>query len=600
MKQIFQSCKDMLRILRKDHPLLPYVFLFGPLVGGGLPYYSLYFTSLTVNYLYQSNTLQAKQSVLFLLIGSFVIGCIQHICNQAKEVYCQTVNQTYNQQFTDKSYHLAYEKYERKETLEKIQMIRNNERGGNRISSQIDRIYLLMTKLVSTIFAIIYLVKLFFFTNGNSSILISLLFMLALIAFFYIIMKFNENGNKKTLEIRQRSIEANALGNYIFNLNYDPTKGKDIRIFGMSNMLLQFNNYVYDIFAGILNDQGLVEGKFSGLNALFLQLFSGLSFFYVGYQAIHHAIGVGDILLYAGAISQLMTSLTDIFANYSKIKFCFEKTLNLYHEFINSSDMDYDGTLPIEKRDDNVYHFQFEDVSFKYPGTDQMILNHINLDFNVGESYAIVGQNGAGKSTLIKLLCRLYEPTDGRILLNGIDIRKYSYEEYVQIFSVVFQDFKLYALNLDNNIACDECPDEERVKAVLKQVNIYEHIMEHPDGIHQLLYKETGDGVILSGGEAQKVAIARALYKDAPFVILDEPTSALDPISEAEIYENFHSMIKDKTAIYISHRMSSCRFCQHIIVLDQGTMVDFGSHDELMEHDGLYAKLWQTQAQYYE
>ncbi len=227
------------------------------------------------------------------------------------------------------------------------------------------------------------------------------------------------------------------------------------------------------------------------------------------------------------------------------------------------------------------------------------VLRNVNLKFNVNKRFAIVGQNGAGKTTIIKLLCRLYEPTEGEILLNGINIEKYDYAEYTGIFSVVFQDFKLFPLPLDENIAGSDEVDRKRCLEVIEQVGLKETVMNWPERERTRLYKNLGDGINVSGGEAQKIAIARALYKDSPFVIMDEPTAALDPIAEAEIYENFNEMIHDKTAIFISHRMSSCKFCDEIIVFENGEIVQKGEHVKLVEEAGLYQQLWNAQAQYY-
>lgn len=228
-----------------------------------------------------------------------------------------------------------------------------------------------------------------------------------------------------------------------------------------------------------------------------------------------------------------------------------------------------------------------------------LVLNHVSLKFNLGQKMAIVGRNGAGKSTLIKLLCRLYEPTEGKILLNGIDIGLYDYKEYVQIFSVVFQDYKIYSFPLGENISGSEQVEEQHAWAALEQVGLKERVAAMEDGLRTQLYRNNGEGVELSGGEAQKLAIARALYKDAPFVVLDEPAAALDPYSEAEIYTNFNQLIQGKTAIYISHRMSSCKFCDDIVVLDGGSIAERGTHEKLLNLGGIYAALYQTQAQYY-
>lgn len=210
-----------------------------------------------------------------------------------------------------------------------------------------------------------------------------------------------------------------------------------------------------------------------------------------------------------------------------------------------------------------------------------------------------LGRNGAGKTTLIKLLCRLYAPDSGRILLNGVDIRYYNYQEYTDIFSVVFQDFNLFSLPVRENIAGGSRVDTQRMWKALDEAGMQARVLKMENGTDTILYNYTGTGVDISGGEAQKLALARALYKDAPFVILDEPTAALDPIAEAEVYSHFNDMIRNKTAVYISHRMSSCRFCDEILVLDHGKIRERGDHETLMAKQGIYASLFNIQAQYY-
>ena len=209
--------------------------------------------------------------------------------------------------------------------------------------------------------------------------------------------------------------------------------------------------------------------------------------------------------------------------------------------------------------------------------------------------------NGSGKTTMIKLLCRLYDPTEGYITLNGIDIQKYDYEDYLKLFSVVFQDFKLFSFSVGENVAASVDYDEDKVWSSLEKAGMLERVKAMPKGLKTPVYKDfEEDGVEISGGEAQKIAIARALYKDAAFVILDEPTASLDPIAEHEIYSRFNDMVKDKTAVYISHRLSSCRFCDRILAFDNGQLIQDGSHEELLENpEGKYSELWNAQAQYY-
>ena len=261
----------------------------------------------------------------------------------------------------------------------------------------------------------------------------------------------------------------------------------------------------------------------------------------------------------------------------------------------------YQGSLTTEKRRDRAYQVEFKDVSFKYPGTEIWALRHVNVKFQIGSRMAIVGENGSGKTTFIKLLCRLYDPQEGEILLNGINIKKYDYREYMDIFSIVFQDFQLLSQPLGNNVAGGKEYDPERVIKALEDAGFGERLKTMPEGLNTLLYRQYEDtGVEISGGEAQKIAIARALYRNAPFLVLDEPTAALDPIAEAEIYAQLNQIVEDRTAIYISHRLSSCRFCDEILVFDRGQVVQRGSHEELLgDGAGKYSALWNAQAQYY-
>ena len=211
-----------------------------------------------------------------------------------------------------------------------------------------------------------------------------------------------------------------------------------------------------------------------------------------------------------------------------------------------------------------------------------------------------MGKNGCGKSTLVKLLCRLYDPTEGEITLNGIDIRKYKYEEYMELFSVVFQDSKLFSFSLAENVAADTEYDPERVTDCVIRAGLGDRLKTMENGIETCLYKDFDEnGVEISGGEAQKLCLARAIYKGSPFIVLDEPTAALDPISEYDIYTKFNSIVGTRTAIYISHRLSSCRFCDDITVLDNGHIIERGSHEKLIAKGGIYTAMWAAQAEYY-
>ncbi len=321
------------------------------------------------------------------------------------------------------------------------------------------------------------------------------------------------------------------------------------------------------------------------------------------------AFGVGSIVQYIGALGKLSTGVQDMmFVLADNEVYCRHlRGLYAYLDIPNrkeegSLNVDMDAVRNGHGEKDGTYEIEFCNVSFRYPGAKEYSLRNLSLKFPLGKRLAIVGKNGSGKSTFIKLLCRLYDPTEGEIRLNGVDIREYDYEEYLRIFSVVFQDFKLFSFSLGQNVATAMEYDKEKAEQCLVKAGLSERLKTMPKGLETALYKDfESEGVEISGGEAQKVALARALYKDAPVVVLDEPTAALDPIAEAEIYTKFNELVGDKTAIYISHRLSSCKFCDEIAVFEEGAVIQRGRHEELLqEADGLYHELWTAQAQYYE
>ncbi len=342
-------------------------------------------------------------------------------------------------------------------------------------------------------------------------------------------------------------------------------------------------------------------GAWLFLGAVFSAALTGAIYVYACLKAWGGAFGVGSVTQYVGAITGLFAGLSALLTAVEKIRTNAQIALVPIFEFLDIPNKMYQGSLTTEKRSDRQYEVEFRDVSFKYPGADTWSLRHVSMKFRVGERLAIVGENGSGKTTFIKLLCRLYDPTEGTILLNGIDIRKYNYDDYIGVFSVVFQDFQLFALPLGENVAGRKEYDRERAEQCLKDAGFGDRLAGLAQGLDTYVEKTLSpDGVEFSGGEKQKIAIARALYKDAPFLILDEPTAALDPLAEAEIYEKLDAIVGDKTAVYISHRLSSCKFCDEIAVFDKGGIVQQGSHQALLDDaGGKYAQLWNAQAQYY-
>lgn len=401
--------------------------------------------------------------------------------------------------------------------------------------------------------------------------------------------------------------EEARLGNRLFSfygfLSQDKSRAADIRIYQQQENVCEPYLDRNDDFVPGSYITRIARGPMGVLNALsqcVAVVLTGLVYVFVCLKAWAGAFSVGYITQYVGAITQLFRGLSALLETMGQIR-ANGTFLELNFEYLDLPNRMYQGSLTTEKRADRKYEVEFRDVSFRYPDTDQWALRHVNIRFRVGSRLAVVGRNGSGKTTFIKLLCRLYDPTEGEILLNGIDIRKYRYDDYIRIFSVVFQDFKLLALPLGENVAGAAEYDRARAEKCLKDAGFGDRLSAMPQGLDTWLYKDlTEDGVDISGGEAQKIAIARALYKDAPFLILDEPTAALDPIAEAEIYSRLNDIVEDRTAVYISHRLSSCKFCDEIAVFEGGQIVQQGSHDALLsEENGTYSTLWHAQAQYY-
>lgn len=321
-----------------------------------------------------------------------------------------------------------------------------------------------------------------------------------------------------------------------------------------------------------------------------------VSYYCVLALAIAGTITVGMVLRYAQAIFQACMSVSASIRLAGEFRTDVGRIASTL-EYLNLEAEKTKGDSFTEMTKGVI---EFRNVSFRYPGTKELVLDHVSLKIEPSEKIAVVGKNGSGKTTLVKLLCRLYEPEEGEILWNGKNIREYDLREWQKIFAIVFQDYSLLSLTLGQNVAASEQYEAERAKEVLQLAGFGERLNKLKKGLETVVYPEyEQDGVSFSGGEEQKIAIARAIYKGGQICILDEPTAALDPVSESRVYESFDEIVKGKTAVYISHRLSSCKFSDRIFVLDNGKIVESGTHEALLSKNGLYAQLWQAQAQYY-
>ena len=385
---------------------------------------------------------------------------------------------------------------------------------------------------------------------------------------------------------------------------YEKERAEDMRIYRQQERLGNYFISEAPESMGVFSEMGRwvkgAMGLWAALAGGLSMVLTGVIYLFVCAKAWAGAFGVGAVTQYVGAITKLFSGIYTLMGCVANMQLngVFLKTT---FEFLDMENKMYQGSLTTEKRADRQYEVEFRDVSFQYPGSADWALRHVNLKFRVGQRLAVVGENGSGKTTFIKLLCRLYDPQGGEILLNGIDIRKYRYDDYMALFSMVFQDFWLPAQPLGEVVSGSASYDRARAEECLKEAGFGERLKTLPKGLDTWLYKTLSkDGIEFSGGEEQKIAIARALYRNAPFIVLDEPTAALDPIAEAEIYSKFNEIAGDKTAVYISHRLSSCKFCDEIAVFDHGEVVQKGAHEALLQDEaGKYYALWNAQAQYY-
>lgn len=384
---------------------------------------------------------------------------------------------------------------------------------------------------------------------------------------------------------------------YFLNMFTDYNTGKEIRLYKEQNLI---EHTATDILLTdgekLLKKVSLNSAKSSSFVAILGAIVGFGIYLFIGVKGLYGLFGIGSLVLYCGSFMQIINGIMKMAATFGKTEEMVP-LVNYYFDIMNTKDeMEYGDKV----LDTTEFELEFKNVSFRYPDAENYSLKNINIKIKNGEHLAVVGRNGSGKTTFIKLMCRLYDVTDGEILINGINIKDYTKESIIQLYSVVFQDFRIFSLPLNDNVCAGKEHDKDKLYNCLEQANIKERTESLPNKDNTILYKDMDKaGVEISGGEAQKLALARALYKDSPVVILDEPTASLDPIAENEIYSRFNSFTQNKTAIYISHRLSSCVFCNRIAVFDKAELVETGTHNELLNNSGKYSELWNAQAQYY-
>ncbi|MDE7273855.1 MAG: ABC transporter ATP-binding protein/permease [Lachnospiraceae bacterium] len=604
----FRDCCKLIALVQHRRPTMLPVVLLTAVLESAFPFVNIIFGALILDCLIKGD--ESVMVLVWWMIGlNFALGCSSRVLRWICRAEALTADQLALGAMTEKCMTMDYQQLETQEIMDKKARA---EEGCTNQGSFFEFVWNLSELLchgLTVLYALITVSRLFVSSSlpADANIWVQALnspwMALAAVVLALAVplgcVPLTRWANRVSLEWYNINVDGNRRGAALSRIVEDYRQGKDQRTYRISDMLMDKYERVMDVFCKHAKTFGLRTQAIQSLVMVVNLNTVLIAYLFTGMKAMAGLITVGMVFMQVEAITALAGAVREAVAMVG----CLDlqrKYLNEYVDFLAIPSEKYNGTLPVEKRDDGDFDLEFRDVSFRYPNQEQWSLRHVSCRLPKGRKLAIVGPNGAGKTTFIKLLCRLYDPTEGEILLNGIDIRKYDYGEYLSLLSVVFQDFRMFSMKLGENVAASVHYDPQRVWECLDKAGLRQRVEGMREGLETGLYQQKENGVEISGGEGQKLAIARALYKDAPVVILDEPTAALDPVSEYDIYNRFGQMVEGKTSVYISHRMSSCRFCDLVFVFDGGTITQRGTHEELLaQKEGLYAQLWQAQALYY-
>lgn len=565
------------------------------------PYFNLWMSAEIVTALYEGRGRQAIFTLVAItLFGNLFVHIAGSLLGNATSLQLERLNNNESLAFNKKTLSLDYDKLEDPEIRTLRRRIKENGCINNYGIVQMRETFnLFMSSVVKVVFSLIFFIEMTTKIIAVGFHWLGIVFLVGMILFAVLqniwMHKYGIKRSEYWRKVGDMMLQENKLA------RGTQSNGMDSRIYLQSDIIRKLDEKNNRDHLNAFAEGNAYDFKMGVPNSILSWISTLFNYLLVCFYCVIGAFPVGNVIKYTGYLGRFMNDLSTLIAVPLRAFKENEQFLKLYLDYFDIPNDMYQGSLAVEKRSDKKYDIEFRNVSFKYAGSENYALKNVNLTFKVGERLAVVGMNGSGKTTFIKLMCRLYDPTEGEIYMNDFNVRKYDYRQYLDLFSVVFQDYSLLALPLGNNVSSAATWDGEKAEKCLREVGFGERYDNMPKGLETPIYKNFDDeGVNVSGGEAQKIALARALYKDAPFIILDEPTAALDPIAEAEIYAKFDEIVGDKTAIYISHRLSSCRFCDKIAVFDNGEIVQVGSHEELLaDENGKYYELWTAQAQYY-
>ena len=488
-----------------------------------------------------------------------------------------------------KTLDMDYEALETPEMLDRLQKAKRATAGDwQGVQGMMTYMQVLFTQIISIIIAIIIM-------TSFDPLIILVIAVLSYIQFLY----FEHIRKKDKKEMWDAMMPHWRKLEYMENVTTDFSYAKDIRLFGMKKFLAKKQKDVYDeeLRHWIKSRQYWIYNSiFShGISLVRQLIITG----WLVYSVIAKDLSIGNFTLYLASAGAFSNAINEVLSALSALR---ERSAHTddYRSFMDIPGDSGKDTIPVPKADK--YVFTFENVSFKYKGQEKYALKNLNITIAAGEKLAVVGLNGAGKSTFIKLLLRLYDVTEGRILMNGTDIRRFDRTKYYRLFSPAFQDVTVFAFPMAENVSMSPPDETDKNKAekCVREAGLGDKMDKLEKGIDTELLKVLyDDGVDLSGGEKQKLALARALYKDSDVIVLDEPTAALDALAEYRLYKSFNGLVGNRTAVYISHRLSSTRFCDRVAMFKDGEMTETGTHEELMAKNGDYAEMFRVQAQYY-
>ena len=569
------------------------------LADGLYPFISIHLSALLLEALYKK---RPPEEMIFLALSgagaALVVSLIRHLAAKYKNTLWWSLRFRLEEPLMEKAMGMDYELMEDEEVL-KLRSGQEEYRrhGGSAFEIFIWQFELFLTACMKLVFALVTLRTLpSLFPSGMLATAAALI-----TAGLFLINRAGRRAGEREYQIWQENADSERLHSFIMSeVILNSEAGKDIRLFHQQDMLLDYGEQtcesgrrIYQKIARLQMGQGFLQSLWAAALGVIAYLATGI-------QACGGVIAPGSIVRYAGGIRQTVQALTDLLASWRYLH-NYRERMDEFFAYLDLPERKKKGTIPVPKRRDGRFLIEFKNVSFRYPGTDAWVLQNLNLRFEIGERVALVGPNGSGKTTFVKLLCRLYDPTEGTILMNDVDIRKYRYNEYMRLFSVVFQDFQVFSLKMGEYIAGSSDVDTKKALDAAERAGLSPLLARMPQGPDTMIGRDfSEEGFVISGGEAQKLAMARAIYKDAPIMILDEPTAALDPVAENEIYTHFHEVIGRGTALFISHRLSACRFAREILVFEKGRLVQRGSHQELCRTQGLYRRMWEAQARYYQ